>query len=99
MNLLCIWDIVQIVDVIGTFCPGPILFERKYSMSPNAMVIFDCVLIACQYYFSSIKHVISQKVYCPTIRMWNMSKNQRFVAKALNQKNVSDCLASKINIM
>ena len=31
--------------------------------------------------------------------MWNMSKNQRFIAKALNQKNVSACLASKVNIM
>ena len=54
MNLLRNWDIVQIVHVIGAFCPDLIrcVFERKYLILPD--IIFDCVLIACQYYFSSI---------------------------------------------
>ena len=44
-------------------------------------------------------HLHEFHMLCRTQRMWNISKNQRFVAKALNQKNASDCLASKVNIM
>ena len=59
MNLSHNLDIVKIINVIGTFVLIRSVFECKYLISPNAMVIiFDCVLIACQYYFSSIKHVM-----------------------------------------